>query len=46
VLSLETALRRGALLSLRWEDVLLDRVLIRTSKNGRPRRRAPSSDVN
>jgi integrase len=43
VLSLETALRRGALLSLRWEDVLLDRVLIRTSKNGRPRTVALSS---
>jgi integrase len=43
VISLETAMRRGELLSLRWEDVMPDRVLIRTTKNGRPRVVALSS---
>jgi integrase len=43
VVSLETAMRRGELLSLRWNDVLPDRVLIRTTKNGRPRVVALSS---
>jgi integrase len=38
-LAISTGMRRGELLALRWSDVDLDRqrLLIRTSKNGRPR---------
>jgi integrase len=43
VLAIETAMRQGELLALRWDDVMADRVLVRTSKNGRPRVVALSS---